>query len=92
MGASMTPRRYDTASHRRLVKLLLVPGACCWRCGTQADLTVGHIDPNGPDEEWNARVECRRHNASEARQRKLASLRRARSQQPGGNYATRRPA
>ena len=84
----MSPRRYDTASHRRLVKLLLVPGAWCWRCGATSDLTVGHIDHNGPDEEWNARVECRRCNASEARQRKVASLRRARHQQPGGNYAT----
>lgn len=82
-------RSYDSASHRRLRKLLLVPGAFCWRpgCGSTSDLTVAHIDPTGPDEEWNARVECRRHNASEARRRKLATRRRP--QQPGGNYATR---
>lgn len=87
-------RRYDSASHRRLRKLLLVPGAFCWRpgCGATTNLTVGHIDPNGPDEEWNARVECRRHNASEARLRKLATQKRARSHQPGGNYVTKRPA
>ncbi len=85
----MSPRRYDTAAHRRLRKLLLVPGAFCWRpgCGATTDLTVAHIDPNGPDEEWNVRVECRLHNASEARRRKLASQRRP--AQTGGNYATR---
>jgi hypothetical protein len=85
LGVIVT-RRYDSASHRRLRKLLLVPGAFCWRCGTMSDLTVAHIDPNGPDEEWNVRVECRRHNASEARRRKLAMQRSP--QQPGGNYAT----